>query len=522
MPIRGQVGHHRPRAKIALAIIYLLLTLGALTTFYPFLVMASTSFKNNLDQEDNRLIPAYWLSEKQLERKFIDDKYAGDTDWISETNSQQGSPADIIKYQLFLKSLPLNDFNCAFTEPSNEVTSKLDLRYQDWVSRKFATINDLNKAYLEEDLAFQTVSPPAEAFERPDWNPEPSRKWSDFQIFKAALPTEFRIPITARFLFQRWMRSKYHNTFSKIPKNLAEGKSHFSDLEITSNQVVLAQFAKEGLPLRYKTNTVETLWLKFNHKPTIGSVLNASRNVELPIASTESYYVRTHQLALRYEFATRDYRYVYRYLILNGRSFWNTILYSFLLIFTTLFVNGIAAYALSRYPIRASAKILIFLLATMAFPTEVAMIPNFLLLKQLHLLNTFSALILPTAASGFMIFLLKGFFDSLPQEVFEAASIDGTPEWLMLVKIAFPLSKPVFGYFALITFFAAYGNFLYAFLVAQNHNMWTVMVFIYQLSEIAPKHTMMAASVIAALPTMIVFLLAQRVIEQGIVLPSER
>src|SRR6202044_689854 len=102
--------------------------------------------------------------------------------------------------------------------------------------------------------------------------------------------------------------------------------------------------------------------------------------------------------------------------------------------------------------ISATGKILLFLLATMAFPAEVAMIPSFLLLKQFHLLNTFSALVLPSAASGYMIFLLKGFFDSLPKELYEAGQMDGAPETTMMMRIALPLSKPVLGYIALMAF----------------------------------------------------------------------
>jgi multiple sugar transport system permease protein len=158
----------------------------------------------------------------------------------------------------------------------------------------------------------------------------------------------------------------------------------------------------------------------------------------------------------------------------------------------------------------------------MAFPAEVAMIPSFLLLKNLGLLNTFAALVLPTAANGYMIFLLKGFFESLPREVFESGQIDGASEWRMMFRLALPLSKPVLGYLGLLAFMGAYGAFLYAFLVAQDRDVWTLMVFIYQLQQIAPKSVMMAAVTLAAVPTIVVFLLAQRVIMRGIVLPGER
>jgi multiple sugar transport system permease protein len=150
------------------------------------------------------------------------------------------------------------------------------------------------------------------------------------------------------------------------------------------------------------------------------------------------------------------------------------------------------------------------------------MIPSFLLLKDLGLLNTFAALVLPTAASGYMIFLLKGFFDSLPQELYEAAQMDGAREATMMTRIALPLSKPVLGYLALIAFMGAYGAFIYAFLIAQDQQMWTLMVWVYQLQNMAPKSVMMAALTVAAVPTLLVFLFAQRVIIRGIVLPGER
>jgi len=144
------------------------------------------------------------------------------------------------------------------------------------------------------------------------------------------------------------------------------------------------------------------------------------------------------------------------------------------------------------------------------------------LLKDLGLLNTFAALVLPTAASGYMIFLLKGFFDSLPQELFEAGQLDGAKETMMMARIALPLSKPVLGYLALIAFMSAYSAFIYAFLIAQDQQMWTLMVWIYQLQNLAPKSVMMAALTLAAVPTLAVFLLAQNVIMRGIVLPDER
>lgn len=242
----------------------------------------------------------------------------------------------------------------------------------------------------------------------------------------------------------------------------------------------------------------------------------------MPIDAFERQFVESHSRALRQEFLTRNYRFVLDYVLINGRVLLNTAVYCLLAVLAHLLINPLAAYALSRYPIRASTKILLFLLATMAFPAEVAMIPSFLLLKDLGLLNTFAALVLPGAASGYMIYLLKGFFDSLPSELFEAGQLDGAKEISLLWNVALPLSRPVLGYVALLTFMASYGAFMYAFLVAQDRRIWTLMVWIYQLQGSAPKSVMLAALTLAALPTIVIFLLAQNVILKGIVLPGER
>jgi multiple sugar transport system permease protein len=136
------------------------------------------------------------------------------------------------------------------------------------------------------------------------------------------------------------------------------------------------------------------------------------------------------------------------------------------------------------------------------------------------MLNTFGALVLPTLASGFSIFLLKGFFDSLPKELYEAGILDGATEMTMFRRITVPLSLPIFSVIALNAFTASYGAFLFALVVCQDPKMWTLMVWLYDLQSAAPPYVIMAALTLAALPTMIVFLFAQKVILRGIILPS--
>lgn len=159
---------------------------------------------------------------------------------------------------------------------------------------------------------------------------------------------------------------------------------------------------------------------------------------------------------------------------------------------------------------------------TMAFPAEITLIPGFLLLRNLGLLNTFYALILPTMANGFNIFLLKGFFDSQPRELYESAMVDGAGEFSIFWHITMALSKPILAVIALGAFTSAYGAFMFALLVCQSEKMWTLMVRIYQLQIMASPSVVYASLVLAAIPTLLVFIFAQRVIMRGIVVPIAR
>jgi multiple sugar transport system permease protein len=288
----------------------------------------------------------------------------------------------------------------------------------------------------------------------------------------AAAPSEFIQVVTPEALYRDWLKRKYRDL---ADLNQAYGAAYASFFEVT--------------PPRFESDWVEML---ADHK------------------------------AVRKEFVVRNYREVAEYIVLHGRALWNTTVLVVGLLTVTLIVNPLAAYALSRYRLPGTYKILLFLLATMAFPAEVTMIPGFLLLKSAHLLNTYWALILPAMASGYSIFLLKGFFDSLPQELYEAAMLDGAREFTMFTRITVPLSKPVLAVIALVTFGAAYGSFMWAFLVCQDPNMWTLMVWLFQMQIWAPQFMIMAALVLAAIPTLLVFIFCQNIIMRGIILPVEK
>jgi multiple sugar transport system permease protein len=212
------------------------------------------------------------------------------------------------------------------------------------------------------------------------------------------------------------------------------------------------------------------------------------------------------------------------YLMSESTAILNTFWLMLLALVAALTVNPLAAYALSRFRLRGSHKILLFILATMALPAEIAMVPSFLLVKNLGLMNTYLAIILPGAASAFGIFLLRGFFDSLPSELYEAATLDGAKELTIFARITIPLATPILAVTAMGAVLGAYGTFVAAILYLPNQDMWPIMPRLFSLST---QHDIeitfgvnMAALVIGSIPTFLVFLFAQRQIMRGIILPT--
>lgn len=225
---------------------------------------------------------------------------------------------------------------------------------------------------------------------------------------------------------------------------------------------------------------------------------------------------------LRWEFLTRNFITVIDYVALHGRGIYNTFVYCTLAVLSALIINPVAAYALSRYKPPSAYKVLLFLMLTMAFPPMVTQIPIFLMLREFALLNTFWALILPGLASGYSIFLLKGFFDSLPRELYESAQIDGAGEFRIFWQITMSLSQPILAVIALQAFTGAYSNFIMAILICQDESMWTLMPWLYQLQQRSGEGVIFASLIVAALPTFVIFVFAQNVIMRGIVVPVEK
>ena len=242
----------------------------------------------------------------------------------------------------------------------------------------------------------------------------------------------------------------------------------------------------------------------------------------LPLDKAYAVTYENHKLAFAVEPVVFNYSTILRFLFHQGNSVPVTVWLIVLSVVSSLTVNPLAGYALSRFNLKLKDKIILFCLATSAFPAMVSAIPGYLLMRDLGLLNTFFALVLPGAASGMSIFILKGFFDSLPQELYEAATIDGAREWQIFLFVTIPMVTPILAINALHAFMAAYDGWAWALIICQDKSMWTLSVWLYQANQWwsgSPWITT-AGFVVTSIPTLIVFMFCQKIIMRGIIVPS--
>lgn len=458
-------------------------------------------------------------------------------------------PGDLPKdsvWSEFLATLP----------PEQLLIVNADAYWHTYLRLEYRTVATLNQAWGTQHQGFYELhvplTPPSEPAIRTDWETFVVKRWPRRLL---EVPPDYA-PRWQAYVRQQLMRKARESGGDAVSGEAAA-------LEEAGRLVgrALTRWADLELPARRpEDETLSRYWCEFTssgaipptemilHAPEIEfraflrrkyaegegdaaalARLNAAwqtsytsiDEVPLPLVLADYVPVRYHAASVRWRFAGESYRRVTEYMMGRGRAAWNTFVLVALSLFSALTINPIAAYSLSRFPLKSTQKILIFFLATMAFPAEVAMIPNFLLLRDFNLLNTYWALILPGMANGFAIFLLKGFFDSLPRELYEAAEMDGASEFQVFRLVAVPLIKPILAYIGLNTFVASYGSFMWAFVICPKEEMWTLMVWVYDFQMKNPGNNyIMAATVLVCLPPLVVFFFANRIIMRGIVIPS--
>jgi multiple sugar transport system permease protein len=215
----------------------------------------------------------------------------------------------------------------------------------------------------------------------------------------------------------------------------------------------------------------------------------------------------------------------YRRLFSNlriARNFLNSLLLSVIVTTISLFFNSMAGYAFAKYRFAGKDKLFNFLLSSMIIPSQVTMLPLFLMLKSMGFINTYMAIIIPGLANIFGIFLIRQYCLSIPDSLIEAAKIDGATDFQIYRRVILPLATPVLATLAIFTFLGTWNDFLWPLIVLTDDSMYTLPV---ALANLMLEHTkdpelMMAGSVITILPVIVVFLALQKYYLKGIMMGS--
>ena len=195
-----------------------------------------------------------------------------------------------------------------------------------------------------------------------------------------------------------------------------------------------------------------------------------------------------------------------------GRFFVNTAIVTGVTVLGNLVLCSLAGYAFARFRFFGRDVLFVVILATLMIPFQVVMIPTFLIMRHLGLIDSLGALIVPNLVTPFGIFLMRQFFRTLPVELEEAARIDGCSRLGTLVRIVLPLSGPALATLAVITFLYNWNDFLWPLVAIQSEDHMTLQL---GLSTFQGAHTtdwtlLMAGNVMAMVPMLLAFLLAQR------------
>ncbi len=195
----------------------------------------------------------------------------------------------------------------------------------------------------------------------------------------------------------------------------------------------------------------------------------------------------------------------------------NTVIFAGGVMISSVFINSLAAYAFARMRFKGKNFFFYFVLLTMMMPFQIFMIPLFMEVNALGLLDTYAGLILPRMASASGIFMMRAFFVSLPKELEESARIDGLSEFMIFVKIMLPLCKPAMLTTAILTLMTNWKDLLYPLLLTSSTDMRTLPAGLALLAgqNVFTYGPIMAGAVISIVPLMIVYIILQKYFVQG-------
>jgi multiple sugar transport system permease protein len=196
----------------------------------------------------------------------------------------------------------------------------------------------------------------------------------------------------------------------------------------------------------------------------------------------------------------------------------NTFFVSAVITVVALFFHTMAGYALARLRFPGRETIFVLIFSTFLVSLPVIIVPLFIIVRAMGMLNTFAGIIVPAIFHAFGIFLLRQYYLSLPREIEEAAVVDGAGYWRIYWSVILPLSRPIIASLAILFFLANWNSFLWPLTVASDQNLWVVQVGIanFRSQYSTSWNYIMAASTIVATPMLILFVIFQRQIMESI------
>jgi multiple sugar transport system permease protein len=205
-----------------------------------------------------------------------------------------------------------------------------------------------------------------------------------------------------------------------------------------------------------------------------------------------------------------------------GRYLLNSVFIATTVTVISLFINSLAGYAFAKLRFRGRDRTFRFLTLGLVIPVQVAMLPLFLLMRELGLINTYWGVIIPGMASIFGIFLIRQYALSIPDDLIDAARIDGAGEFRIYWSVILPVVRPVLATLAIWTFLSTWNDFMWPLIVLSDERMFTLPVALANLSgeRVQDTELMMAGAVLTTLPVMLVFVFLQRYYVEGITMGS--
>lgn len=203
-----------------------------------------------------------------------------------------------------------------------------------------------------------------------------------------------------------------------------------------------------------------------------------------------------------------------------ARLYFNSLFTSGAIVFGVLFTSSLAGFAFAKYRFPGRELLFYLILATMMIPFFVTLIPVFFIVRQLGWIDSYQGLIIPGLTSAYGIFLMRQFMITVPDELIDAARIDGASEPVIYWRIVVPLVKPALATLGTFTFIGSWNNFLWPLLVVSNRELMTLPLGINSLRSLYADNTnlLMAGTAVSVLPMLLIFIFLQRYFIQGIAL----